>query len=116
MACYLITRTASDELETVVFAAGEEQQREAIAAFTSPEKASEYITSAGWQDEYCVAELEPIDTLRWLLQAHDEGITSLVINPAFDEEEAIDLADSLNIAEQLEKSGRELVEFASPDF
>lgn len=116
MACYLITRTDAEDLETVVFSIGEQQQQESIAAFTSPEQASDYITSAGWQDEYCVAELEPIDTLRWLLQAYDEGITALVINPVFDSEADGDMADSMNIADQLEKAGRELIELASPDF
>ena len=116
MACYLITRTDSEDLETIVFAIGEEQQQESIAAFMSPEKASDYIAAAGWEDEYCVAELEPIDTLRWLLQAYDEGITSLVINPEFDSQADGDMVDSMNIAEQLTKAGRELIELAAPDF
>jgi hypothetical protein len=116
MAAYLITRKDIKDLETVVFPAGERGKGEAVPAFTDPNRAQRYIEEAGWQQEFTVAELEPVEFLKWLLHCHVDGIETLVTDPEFHEQQAGRRITTLDISAQLEHAALHILQVASPDF
>jgi len=81
MSLYIITKQNVQDLQTAVFYAGEHNQEEAVAVFTSSDLARSYIQAAGWEDTDTVAELPPIGFLDWLSRAHRDGTRYLTINP-----------------------------------
>ena len=116
MACYLISRADVPTLDTVVLTAGPDEKEEAIPVFTDPSAAQTYIDRAGWKAEYTVATLQPIPFLRWLLQAHEEGVQYLAVNPDYEQQQQGQGQDTLNLEAHLEHAGRHILEVASPDF
>lgn len=116
MACYLISRAAVPSLETIVFTAGPREREEAIAVFTDPSGAEAYIEQAGWGEEYTVATLEPIPFLRWLLQAHDDGIEHIAVDPDYKSQQRGERQNTLNMEAHLEHAGRHILQVARPDF
>lgn len=81
MNAFVIAKKNSEFLDTPVFRAGQSGEEEAIAVFTSHESAGQYINDARWSDEYEVGELQPIQLVRWLAVAHEEGTEMVVVNP-----------------------------------
>lgn len=82
MTVYVIARKNEDFLDSPVFHAGEDNQQEAIAVFTSEANARTYIDDAGWGDEFRVSELRPIQMLRWFAMAHEDGCDLAAIDPS----------------------------------
>jgi hypothetical protein len=63
--------------------AGPHDREEAIAVFSDHMLAQQYIDEAGWENGSIVAAIEPIPFLKWLLQAHEKGVQSAVVDPDF---------------------------------
>lgn len=115
-AAYLISRKDAESLDTIVFSAGPEDAEEAVAVFTDPTSAEKYLEDAGWEREYVVAAVEPIQFLRWLLFAYDDGIDHLVVDPIYAEQQAGQQLNTLSIEGHLEHAGSHIVNVARPDF
>jgi|GEM_PF-1357598 hypothetical protein len=81
MNAFVIAKKNAEFLDSPVFHAGETGGEEAIAVFTTRERAAQYIDDAGWNEEYEVGELRPIQLVRWLATAHEEGTEMVTINP-----------------------------------
>lgn len=81
MNTFVVAKKNSEYLDTPVFRAGPSGEEEAIAVFTSHELAARYINHAGWSDEYDAGELKPIQLVRWLAIANEEGTEMVVVNP-----------------------------------
>jgi osmotically-inducible protein OsmY len=81
MNAFVIAKKGLEYLESPVLEAGDDNQQEAIAVFTQRELAAKYIDDAGWQDEYEVGELLPIQLVHWLAAAHEDGTDMVVVNP-----------------------------------
>jgi hypothetical protein len=116
MACYLISRASIPSLETIVFTAGPKEKEEAIAVFTDPSAAESYVERAGWGEEYAVATLESIPFLKWLLQAHENGIQYIAVDPDFESQHRGERQNTLNIEAHLEHAGSHILQVARPDF
>lgn len=116
MPAYLISRANVEALETIVFSAGPHNEEEAVAVFTDPKRAEQYMQEAGWDSEYAVATVEPIPFLRWVMRVHDEGVQHLVIDPSFAEQQEGRRLNTLDVKGQLEHAGSRIVDVARPDF
>ena len=116
MPAYLISRANVEALDTVIFSAGPNDKEEAVAVFTDPEAAEEYMQEAGWADEYTVATVEPIPFLRWLIQVYDEGVQHIAVDPKFSEQQAGQKLNTLSVEGHLEHAGKHIVDVARPDF
>ena len=116
MTAYILTRTQSEELDTVIFAAGPNDRDEAVAVFTDLANAEQYLVEANWSPEYTVATLESIPFLRWMLQLHDNGVSYLAIDPTFADQQSGVRIDTLSIEGHLEHAGKHIVDVARPDF
>lgn len=116
MPAYLISRANVEALDTIIFSAGPNDKEEAVAVFTDPRTAEEYMNEAGWAAEYTVATVEPIPFLRWLLKLHDEGVQHLVIDPNYSEQKEGKRLNTLNVKGHLEHAGKHIVDVARPDF
>lgn len=81
MNAFVIAKKNSEFLDTPVFHAGESGDEEAIAMFTTRDLAIKYIEDADWSDDYQVGELKPIQLVRWLAVASEEGTKMVVVNP-----------------------------------
>ena len=81
MNAFVIAKKKAEYLDSPVFHAGEKADEEAIAVFTTREWAAKYIDDAGWNEEYEVGELRPIQLVRWLATAHEDGTEMVAINP-----------------------------------
>ena len=81
MNIYVIAERGKDQLDSPIFHAGSEQEEEAIAVFTTRERAEQYIQEAQWSGSYDVGELRPLQVLKWFQTAHDEGVHMVAINP-----------------------------------
>ena len=81
MNAFVMAKKNAEFLDSPVFHAGETGGEEAIAVFTTRERAAQYIDDAGWNEEYEVGELRPIQLVRWLATAHEDGTEMVTINP-----------------------------------
>lgn len=81
MNVFVIAKKNSQFLDTPVFRAGQSGSDEAIAVFTTHDLASKYISDAGWASDYEVGELQPIQLVRWLAVASEDGTDMAVVNP-----------------------------------
>jgi hypothetical protein len=81
MNAFVIAKKNVEFLDSPVFHAGETGGEEAIAVFTTRERAAQYIDDAGWNEEYEVGELRPIQLVRWLATTHEDGTEMVTINP-----------------------------------
>jgi len=81
MPSYVIASRDSEELETPVFYVDETGEAEAIVLFTRADLARQYIESARWDETHVVAELTPLNLLRWVLEAHEAGTEYLSVDP-----------------------------------
>ena len=81
MDLYCIARKNKGFLDSPVFHAGEDEQQEAVAVFTELDKVEKYISEANWKEEYEPGKLKPIQLLRWLTIANEEGPDMVTINP-----------------------------------
>ena len=116
MAAYLVTSKSVELLDTVVFSAGPGEKEEAVALFTDPGSAEQYIEEAGWSEEYTVATVEPIPLLRWLVQAYDEGVKHVGVDPNYAEQQAGQRLNTLSIEGHLHHAGKHIVDVARPNF
>lgn len=76
----VIAKKNREFLDTPVFHAGPSGNEEAIAVFSNRESAQQYIDEAGWSDHE-VGELTPLQLLRWMVKAHEDGTAFLAVNP-----------------------------------
>ena len=81
MSVFVIAERDTDLLDTPVFYAGEGGNEEAVAVFTSRNRASQFAKNAGWNGDQCCAELTAIDLLCFVVEAHKEGTQYLAVNP-----------------------------------
>lgn len=116
MTAYLICHSNVESLDTVVFSAGPSGREEAVALFTDPKSAEQYIAEAGWSGEYTVATVDPIPLLRWLLKAYDDGVQHIVVDPKYSQQQAGERLNTLSIEGHLEHAGKHVVDVARPDF
>jgi len=80
MSLCVIAKKNREFLDTPVFHAGPSGNEEAIAVFSNRESAQQYIDEAGWSDHE-VGELTPLQLLRWMVKAHEDGTAFLAVNP-----------------------------------
>ncbi len=113
MATYLIAKKDIKQLETIVFST---EGGEAVAVFTDPKNAQQYIDDAGWSDEFTVATLDAIAFMEWLITCYRNGVQFMATNPKRSEQEAGMKVDSLNIEEQLTHAGQHINLVTNPDF
>lgn len=78
---FVIARQGIDDLVTSVLKAGRDGEEEALVAFTTADAARTYLQRAEWLQTETVAELQPADFLRWLIQSTENGPTLLAIDP-----------------------------------
>ncbi len=81
---FVIARKGMDFLDTPVFHAGDADDEEVVALFTGRQQAQQYLDRAGWGEANEIGELSPGDLLRWLVEANDEGIHYVTVNPVRD--------------------------------
>jgi Rad3-related DNA helicase len=83
MNLYVIAAKSTDEgsLDSPVFEVGRGTEESAVAVFLNAQVARAYIREAGWEKDQGVAQLEPADALKWLIRAHQDGVTHIAINP-----------------------------------
>lgn len=81
MSAFVIAKKNSEFLDAPVFRAGADGGEEAVAIFTSRDAATKYIEEAGWAGDHEVGVLEPIQVLRWIVSAHEQGTGMVVVNP-----------------------------------
>ncbi len=113
MATYLIAQKETKQLETIIFSG---EGGDAVAVFTDPKNAQQYIDDAGWAGRHTVATLEPIAFMEWLIQCHRNDVKFMATNPTRAEQESGLKVDSLNIEAQLEHAGRHINLVANPEF
>jgi hypothetical protein len=113
MATYLISKKDTKQLETIVFNA---EGGEAVAVFTDPKNAQQYIDDADWSEEFTVATLDAISFMEWLITCYRDGVLFMATNPRRSEQEAGMKVDSLNIEAQLTHAGQHINLVANPDF
>jgi hypothetical protein len=77
---FVITKLGSNQLDTLVFQAGESGHDEAVAIFTEQQLAQQYIEQAGWGESEQISEVSPDNALEWLQQSHREGIQYVTVN------------------------------------
>jgi hypothetical protein len=77
---FVITKLGSNQLDTLVFQAGESGHDEAVALFTEQQLAQQYIEQAGWGESEQISEVSPDIALEWLQQSHREGIQYVTVN------------------------------------
>jgi hypothetical protein len=109
-AVYVIAGKGSDELASPVFHAGDAGDEEAIAVFTTQERARRYIDRAGWGGSDEVGELPLPDFLRWVLLAADQDVHWLVVDPDRDRHLAGEPQAVVAIAEELDGFARSLTQ------
>ena len=113
MATYLLANKGTKELETTVF---ESEAGDAVAVFTDPKNAQQYIDDAGWQDEMVVAELNAVELMKWLILCHEDGVQLMATDPRRSEQESGMRISTLNIEAQLEHAGQHIFQVAQRDF
>ncbi|TWU14337.1 hypothetical protein CA54_31820 [Symmachiella macrocystis] len=101
MGIYVIAKKNVADLQTAVFYADEDGQEEAVAVFTSDDRARVYISDSDWDQTETVAELTPIDFLQWLTSIRGKGTQFLAVNPVRDDQDQGIAQPVLNIEEQL---------------
>lgn len=113
MSSYLLANKNSKQLETTVFSS---EDGDAVAVFTDPKNAQQYLEDAGWEDEMTVAELEPIQFLEWLITCHHNGVKLMATDPRRADHESGLRISTLDIEAQLEHAGLHITQLANPDF
>lgn len=113
MSTFVIAKKDTEDLETIVFTGDD---GDAVAVFTDSKSAEQYIADADWQEEFTVAELEPIDFMEWLIQCHRSGIEHMATNPVRAEHEEGRSIDTLDIEAHLNHAARHIESIANPDF
>lgn len=114
-AVFVIAKKGIDFLETPVFHAGESGEEEAVALFTNRQQAEQYLDRAGWGETDEIGELSPSKMLRWLVEAEQDGIRNVTINPDRDRHRAGDPQSVLSLAdlgEDADRFFREVMELA----
>jgi hypothetical protein len=81
MSFYALTKKGEEDFTPPVFEAGTAEDEEAVGVFTTAEKAQAFLEAIEWQETDEIAELEPLDLLAWLLQAYQEGLEYLIVDP-----------------------------------
>ena len=110
MTAYLICRSASDSLDTVVFSAGPNDRDEAVAVFTKSDVAKRYLADSGWAGQYSVATVDSVPLLRWLIHSHDERIRYLAIDPSYADQQAGLPTNVVSISAELLRLGQLLTD------
>lgn len=105
---YVIAIKDSDPLESPVFEAGENDQKEALAVFTDRDLAILYLQVARWEGNYSFAKLSPIDLEDWLAQARDEGIPFVMVNPNRNDQMSGQPQRVLILENQVDRTGQAL--------
>ena len=80
MSVYEIAMKDREFLDTPVFHTGPSGNEEAVVVFNNRESAQQYIDESGWSDHE-VGELTPLQLLRWMVKAHEDGTAFLAVNP-----------------------------------
>ncbi len=80
MIAFVIAKKNAEFPDSPVFHVGETGGEEAIAVFTTRERATQYIDDAGWNGDE-VGELRPIQLVCWLAMAHEDGTEMVGIDP-----------------------------------
>lgn len=78
---------SDDVLNTPVFDCGQVSES-AIALFTDEKYAQSFIAAASWGSKQTVAELETSQAARLMLEAYEEDVRFLAIDPQFGSGEA----------------------------
>ena len=78
---YILVRRDSEFVDSPVFHAGEGDTQEAIVVFSCSKKANAYLRTAGWELDHEVGQLLPLQLLRWLFVAKENGVDMIVIDP-----------------------------------
>ena len=81
MSAFVIAKRNCADWDLPVFHAGEQDDDEAIAAFTSVARAANYICDADMDGEHNVQEVAAVELFAIMVKAHEEGIRYMVINP-----------------------------------
>jgi len=115
-AVFVIAKKGMDFLETPIFQAGESGEEEAVALFTNRQQAEQYLDRAGWGETDEIGELSPSEVLRWLVEAEQDGVRNVTVNPDWDSHCAGDPQSVLPLAdlgEDADRLLREVMELAS---
>lgn len=113
MSFYVIADKDVPQLETIVFAG---EAGDAVAVFTDPNRAQQYIDDAGWSEKQTVATLDPIAFMEWLISCHRNGVRTMMTDPKRTEHERGQRVDTLDIQSHLLHAGEHLHLAANPDF
>lgn len=109
MNAYVFSKPESEELQTPIFATGEDGQEESAMLFTEADLASQFRSKVGWQDEEIVVELSAIPLLKWLIQLQESGTRYLVIDPDPEEYTQESPLPTTTIGDLLQDSVRQLM-------
>ncbi len=88
MPVYLLTLANETErrLHVLCFECDVEEKNVVALIFTSRHSAEDYVSMAGWQDNYSIEENEPTELLKNLILAREHGVTHVAIEPKRDEQ------------------------------
>lgn len=79
------TSAADDVFDTPVLELTSPDSREVVSKivmiFLSARAAEDYIEAAGWRGEQHLVELDPMQVLKWLKLAQENGVSHVAMNP-----------------------------------
>jgi hypothetical protein len=113
MAAYVLANKGTDQLETTVFSS---EAGDAVAVFTDPKNAQQYLDDAGWNETMTVATLNAIQLMEWLIHCYKNGVRLMATDPRRSEQESGLRLSTLDIEAQLEHAGSHIVRVANPEF
>jgi hypothetical protein len=107
-ALYVLARRGDELLQTPVFAAGKDNQQEAVIVFSEEVQAQNYVYEAGWQDDYEPVALSPGDLGEFLREVKQDKISLVAMNPARTKHLQGEPQRVLNLVETPDLSGENL--------
>ena len=117
MSVFVIADSKCQDLVTSVYRTDD---GDAAMLFTSNETAASYLehsaSGESAKEGLTVAELDAIPLLQWLLEAYEDGVAHLVVDPDYAAVDRGASVPSLNLAAQLEQASAHILQLARPDF
>ena len=110
MPAFLISKSGSDDLETVVFTLDNtDSQDEGIPVFTSQDLAREWMSGSEFESGYDVVTLDDLPFMFWCTEICKEGIGHLILDPSRTAQENGKGQDTIDLAGHLAWSATQLL-------
>jgi hypothetical protein len=94
----------------MVFKLGEaDSADEGIPAFTSEQRANDWLAGSRFENDYEVAKLEDVPFMFWCMDVYRGGIEHLILDPDRDEQDAGQGQDTIDLGGHLAWSANQLM-------